>query len=215
MKLQNYISNIAPSVQVTSGAASAVITIPNDASGQKARAVHICSKAGVYILPQTHPFGFGHVQFSATVLPSNNDTVTLGGTVITWKTSGAVGNEINIRANNRLNAEALADFCNASADANLLTARYFYSRTDGQDLRVIVQSRTVNLNTFTLVEASAATTVSAGTVTGGSVTAATAANSIYIVAGESLKLNVAAITGLAYIQETAATTINISPIECQ
>ena len=215
MNLSDAFCIIAPSVQVTTGAASALITIPNDASGAVAKAVRIESKATAYILPQTSPFATGFVQFSATVVPLTNDTVTIAGTVVTWKTSGAVGLQININTtDNKANALALFNLISASADANLLTCRYAYSLTDGTGgLQVRVIGQVAGINTVTLAESSNATTVSAATLTGSVVVAATAANSILINASEALILRTVGLSSLTYIQETAATVVNISPIE--
>ena len=183
MNLSDCLSIIAPSVQVTTGAASALITIPNDASGAVAKAVRIESKATAYILPQTSPFATGFVQFSATVVPLTNDTVTIAGTVVTWKTSGAVGLQININTtDNKANALALFNLISASADANLLTCRYAYSLTDGTGgLQVQVIGRVAGINTVTLAESSNATTVSAATLTGSVVVAAIKAGAVHLV----------------------------------
>lgn len=43
--------NNATGVQVTSGAASANVAVPNDSSGSKARFVRIMAKANVYVRP--------------------------------------------------------------------------------------------------------------------------------------------------------------------
>ena len=49
--------------------------------------------------------------------PSNNDTITLGGTAITAKTSGATGNQFNIGTTTQDTAQNLVDAINNSATA--------------------------------------------------------------------------------------------------
>lgn len=51
--------------------------------------------------------------------PVNNDTVTINGTVITFVTSGATGNKVNIGANATATAKALYTMLKESTDKNL------------------------------------------------------------------------------------------------
>jgi|694.fasta_scaffold118939_2 hypothetical protein len=207
-----FINIVAPSVQVTSGAASAFITIPNDASGNMARAIRIATKSNVYVLPHYAPLATGSITF--TGVPANNDTITVNSTVITWKTSGATGNEVNIQPTAVLNARALWLFLSQSSNANIRAASYDWNTQQG-DTQIRVTARTAGTggNSFTLTESTANMTVSGATLTGGSETAATAANSVLIKPGESLLLRCYGITGMSYIQETSASIFNISPIE--
>lgn len=207
-----FMNIVAPSVQVTSGAASAFITIPNDASGNMARAIRISAKSNVYILPHYAPLATGTIDF--TGVPANNDTITVNGTVVTWKTSGATGSEVNIQATAALNAKALWLFLSKSTNANILGASYDWN-TQQNDTQIRVTARTAGTggNSFTLTESTANMTVSGGTLSGGSQTAATAGNSVLVQAAEALYLRCYGITGLSYIQETSASIVNISPIE--
>lgn len=204
---------IAPSTQVTSGAASAAVTIPNAAGGNLAQFVHIASKGNVYILPHATPFATGTIDL--TGLPANNETLTVNGTVITFKTSGAAGSQINIELTPAAMALAIYRFLRDSVDANIIQARYAYDPT-GAANQITVRFRLIGTggNAFTLAEAAANLTVSGATLTGGAAsTAATAANSILLQANTPIDLNVSGLNGISYIQETAASIVNISPIE--
>lgn len=205
-------NHVAPSVQITTGAASAFITIPNDASGNMARAIRISVKNHAYVFPHYAPMATGTINF--TGVPANNDTVTVNGTVVTWKTSGATGSEINIAATAALNARALWLFLTRSTNANILLGSYDWNTQQG-DTQIRVTARTAGTggNSFTLAESGANMTVSGANLTGGSETAATAANSVLVNPGEALYLRCYGITGLSYIQETSSTIANISPIE--
>lgn len=209
-----FINIVAPSVQVTTGVGSAFITVPNDNSGNMARAVRIEAKSTAYILPHYAPLATGTIDFQTTGVPANNETVTVNGTVITWKTSGAVGNQVNIAATAALNAKALYLFLINSTDANIIQAKYDWN-TQQADTQIRVTARTAGTggNAFTLAEATSNMTVSGANLAGGSQTAATAANSVLLNASEALLLRCYGITGFSYIQETAASIINISPIE--
>ncbi len=51
--------------------------------------------------------------------PANNDTVTINGTVVTFVTSGASGNQVNLGGTAALTATALYTFLNGSADTQI------------------------------------------------------------------------------------------------
>jgi hypothetical protein len=210
--------NISPiqvattSVQVTSGAATALITVPNNASGAVARAVHIATKTAVYILPQLAKFAEGTIDL--TGLPANNDTLTVNGTVVTFKTSGAAGSEINIAATAVLMAKAIYDFMFASVDAAIDDARYYYDATaSAKQVKVVHRVAGTAGNAFTLAESAANLTISGATLAGGAQTAATAANSILLPAANAIDLWMHPLNAITYIQETSASIVNISPIE--
>lgn len=57
--------------------------------------------------------------------PLNGDTITLNGTVITFVTSGATGNQVNIGATPILTSAALQAFINASADVEIVKFRAY------------------------------------------------------------------------------------------
>lgn len=100
-----------------------------------------------------------------TGLPLNNDTVTVNGTVITWKTSGAVGNQVNIGVSAAASATALHAFLAASADSNISAATYSDNTTG--TVTVTAKVWGTGGNAFTLVESSSNLTVSGATLSGG------------------------------------------------
>ncbi len=101
---------------------------------------------------------------------ANNDTVTVNGVVVTFKTSGATGNQVNLGADAAATAAALQAFLAASTDAaiakaeytvasNVVTATYKVAGTVG--------------NAFTLAKAGTNLTVSGATLASGSDSGAT------------------------------------------
>lgn len=93
--------------------------------------------------------------------PSADDTVTLNGSVITFKASGAVGAQVNIGGSPTLTAQALKTYINAhsalgvtaAGDATILTLTAIAQGTTG--------------NAYTLAKSGTYPAVSAGTLTGG------------------------------------------------
>jgi hypothetical protein len=98
-------------------------------------------------------------------LPLNNDTVTVNGTVVTWKTSGATGNQVNIAGTGALTATALYTFLAASADANIAACTY----ADNGTGTITVSAKVWGTagNSITLSESSTNLTVSGANLTGG------------------------------------------------
>ncbi|HUD12206.1 MAG TPA: glycosyl hydrolase family 28-related protein [Terracidiphilus sp.] len=66
-----------------------------------------------------------------TANPINNATVTINGTVVTFVTSGATGNEVNIGASAAATATALYTMLNASSDANLVKSQPYTNPSAG------------------------------------------------------------------------------------
>lgn len=64
----------------------------------------------------------GYITFAAN--PTANDTVTIGGTAVTFKASGAVGNQVNIGASLAATLTALVAVLAGSADTNLVKFTY-------------------------------------------------------------------------------------------
>jgi len=56
--------------------------------------------------------------------PANGDTVTVNGTVVTFVTSGATGNQVNLGGTAALTATALRTMLSASSDTNLVKSTY-------------------------------------------------------------------------------------------
>lgn len=109
------------------------------------------------------PTAFGTITFAA--LPANNDTLTIQGTAITFKTSGATGNQVNIAADGTAMATALATFLNASTDANLSLMTYL---AVGTVVYVIAKVTGTGGNAYTLAKSGTNPTLSGATLAGGS-----------------------------------------------
>ncbi len=94
--------------------------------------------------------------------PSDGDTITINGTVFTFKTLPAGGFEIQIGASNTASASNAATALNASGDANVTPATYAAASD-----KITVTHDTLGAagNSFTL--AASAATVSGPTLTGG------------------------------------------------
>jgi len=63
--------------------------------------------------------------------PINSATITINGTVITFVTSGATGNQVNIGASAAATATALYTMLNASSDANLVKSQPYTNPSAG------------------------------------------------------------------------------------
>lgn len=109
----------------------------------------------------------GNIVF--TTNPAANDTVTIGGTVVTFKASGATGSQVNIGASLALTIGALVTFLNASSDTNIVKCTYV-----GGDTTLYVTFKTTGTtgNAFTL--AASVATVSGATLSGGLAASGTA-----------------------------------------
>ena len=107
------------------------------------------------------PRATGNILFGGQ--PANNDTVTINGTVVTFKTAGPVGPQVLIGASLSATIVNLTNFLNASADANIVQGIYTSSPT-----RLYVEAKTAGApgNTFTL--AASVATPSGATLSGGS-----------------------------------------------
>lgn len=115
----------------------------------------------------------GTITFTGQPAPA--DTITIGGTVVTFVASGPTGNQVLIGATAAATATNLNTFLSASTDSNISLCTYSVS-----GLVVTVTYKLVGLagNSFTLAESAANLTVSGATLAGGvvssSVTFATA-----------------------------------------
>ncbi|MGO4171557.1 DUF3383 domain-containing protein [Bosea sp. TAF32] len=111
------------------------------------------------------PTAFGSIAIAAGNA-ANNDVVTVNGTGVTFKTSGAAGNQVNIGADNIASAAALATFLNGSTDAGIAAASYF--ALNGTVYVVYDVPGTAG-NAFTLAKTGGANiTLSGATLSGGS-----------------------------------------------
>ena len=111
-------------------------------------------------LPSTQ--ASGTATFSAN--PANNDTLTIGGTAITFVTSGATGNQVNIGASLAATLASLLALLVGSADTNLVKFEY---AVNGSVLAFSAATPGIVGNTLTLAKSSTAITLSAATLTGG------------------------------------------------
>jgi len=116
-------------------------SIPAGGSLSSADALHVTGILGAAIASQSVTVGGvtsnyltgvnvalgGGITTSVITLatnPANNDTLTINGTVVTFVTSGATADEVNIGATATLTATALYTVLAASADSNLVKATY-------------------------------------------------------------------------------------------
>lgn len=101
---------------------------------------------------------------SLTANPAAAETVTIGGTVVTFVAAAPVGNQVLISATAAITAANLQAFLAASADVNI-------ARNDYTTVGIIttVRAKTVGVigNTMTLARVGAGVTISGPTLTGG------------------------------------------------
>lgn len=119
----------------------------------------------------------GSIAFTSQ--PADGQTLTIQGTAVTFKTSGATGAQVNIGPTLGDTLTALATFLNGSADANLVLMKYAVDPpspggagqgSGANTLLVGVKAVGTAGNAYTL-----ATTVSGATVSGATLSGGTAA----------------------------------------
>lgn len=104
-------------------------------------------------------------------LPTNplaGDTVTIGGTAITFETSGATGNQVNIAATAALTVSALLAFLKASIDANISKASYALDGTTNTKVDIAYKTLGTSGNSFSLASTVTGAVLSGATLSGGS-----------------------------------------------
>lgn len=121
------------------------------------------SGAGKSLSYPAAPRAFGTFGFSAQ--PANNDLITVNGTSVTFKTSGATGSQINIGATLADTLATLVAFLNASADANLASSTYYVV---GSNLYAVYDTAGTGGNSIALAKTGTNITVSGATMAGGS-----------------------------------------------
>jgi hypothetical protein len=143
----------------------------------------------------------GTITFSAA--PANNDTVTVNGVVITWVTSGATGNQINIPGTAALAAAALQTFLASSSNPLLTVMSYTNPASAPTVVYCLATTSGSGGNSYTLAKTSTAITVSGATLTGGGVGTAintmlsgTTALGAYTAAGQAAESALAAVTAM-------------------
>lgn len=109
------------------------------------------------------PTAFGSITLTAN--PANNDTVTIAGTTVTFKTSGATGLQVNIGADVTATALALQQLLSASTDVNLVTCTY--TALAGV-VYILAAASGTGGNSITLAKSGTNITISGATLSGGS-----------------------------------------------
>lgn len=107
-------------------------------------------------------FASGTIQLTAN--PSAADTLTLGGTAITFVASGATGSQVNIGGNNLITCANLLAFLQASVDTNISKCTYALV---GNTITATYKILGTGGNAFSLAKSSTAITLSAGDLAGG------------------------------------------------
>ena len=121
-------------------------------------------------LSSTLVYGTGYAGANATgtltfaAQPNAGDTITLGGTVVTFVASGATGNQVNIQSSLAYTLTALQWLLTTSADANLSKCRWLVNNT--QLLPTFATGGTAG-NAYTLATSSGNVTLSGATLSGG------------------------------------------------
>lgn len=109
------------------------------------------------------PRAFGFANFSGQ--PSANDTITVCGTAVTFVTSGATGNQVNIGADLAATLAGLTALINPSSDTNLSKVT---ANVVGSKVYFTADLAGTAGNAYTLAKSSSAITLSGATLSGGS-----------------------------------------------
>lgn len=117
------------------------------------------------IIPATGSIAF-------TVNPTNTQTISIASTTVTFVTSGATGNQVNLGASLGLTFANLLSFLNASTDTNLVKCIYNQSQDSWGEFntnKLLIQAVTTGTggNSYALASTVTGTTLSASTLTGG------------------------------------------------
>jgi hypothetical protein len=185
------VANVIQVALVAAGAAGATVTW--DSVYQHFVVTSGTTGASSSVSFMANPTAVGNIMFGAN--PSNNDTITLGGTVVTFKAAGPVGNQVLIGGTLANTLANLLAFLQASVDANISLASY---SVVGSKLYVVYKTTGAGGNAFTL--AASVAVVSAGTLSGGAGVAIATTAALTALAGAYLAAGVAAETALAAVQ---------------
>lgn len=101
--------------------------------------------------------------------PANNDTVTLGGVVITYKTSGATGSQVNIGGSQAAAMANLVTFINIGGSANNIATLCTAVVTSANVVTVTSIFPGIIGNLITLAKSAANIAVGGATLTGGAI----------------------------------------------
>lgn len=153
------VANVIQAALVAAGAAGATVTwdAVND---------HFLVSSGTLGANSTvsflaAPTAIGSISFGVNA--ANNDTITIGGTLITFKAAGpVVGNQVLIGGNTAATLANLLAFLTASVDANITQCSYSVA---GNKLYLVNKTPGAGGNAFTIAASVAIT--SGATLTGG------------------------------------------------
>lgn len=184
---------VAAIIQTAAAAAAAGTTVTWDSVQQRFVVTSASTGVASSVSFFRGPTATGYVTFAGN--PANNDTITIGGTVVTFKAAGPVGNQVLIGANLAATLVNLATFLNASVDANIALATYTVTATR---VYVVYKVTGAGGNAFTLA-ASVAVPSGATLVGGSGVSIATISNLItgngaYVANGVAAETALAAVT---------------------
>ncbi len=124
----------------------------------------------------------GHIELADN--PAADDTITLNGTVVTFKASGAVGSQINIGDDVLATLDNMLTFLSGSADAQI--AKNTYSNDKYSKIEIVNKTPGTGGNAYTLVKSGANLAVSAATLTGGAGSAVDGSQEAYGVIGDNV-----------------------------
>ena len=111
------------------------------------------------------PTALGDAVFSGN--PTAADTLTIAGTAITFVSSGATGNQVNIGGTLTITLGSLLTFLSTSVDSNLVKCTYI---VNGSTLYVTAAVPGSAGDSLTLAKSSSAITLSGSTLVGGNTT---------------------------------------------
>ena len=165
---QTNLNGVASQIQTALNSASAGSTCVWDAINSRFLIRSGTTGATSSLSYGAAPTAIGDIVFAGQ--PAANDTVTLNGTVVTFKASGATGNQVNIGADDVATAAALVAFANASADVNISKISW---SAPGAGLTVYGVAKVAGAagDAYTLAESGLETSVSGANLTGGATTA--------------------------------------------
>lgn len=162
----------------------------------------ICSWTGSEFVIKSNTTGAG-VKAAGTITftgtGADNDTITVGGTVITLKATGPTGNQVLIGGSASATAGNLQTFLQNSADVNISKCNY---SLNGAVITVTYKTVGTTGNSFTLVKSSTAINLSGATLTGGLVASSVG----YATAGSGTGTDISALLGF-----TSALSIALVP----
>lgn len=138
---------------------------------------------------------------SLTGQPSAADLFTVDGTTVTFETTGATGNQVNIGISVSATLAALLTFLNASVDTNIVKMTYV---SDGvSKIYCIAVAPGAGGNAFTLAKTGTNLAVSGATLAGGTGTDISALLGLQTASGGYLVPGVAAESALTAVQACA------------